>query len=195
MTFQDVLRQARAGCRDSAFAALMRVHELEDSGHDHWYLSDLDALGLSTELGPAFAADRAEIRDASYDILRVLGNARHDATRLATVLALEAAGKEFFHRFDGAFDAFAGRRQLRYFARSHEDVEANHHLTNALDAPIFDAPIEDDALREAGEAARSTFAAMTRIAGAMDRALRETPARPRSDERERSGASGATFEI
>ena len=87
------------------------------------------------------------------------------------MLALETAGKEFFGRFDRAFGNTELRERLRYFARSHEEVEANHHLTDATEAAIFDRLIGDEAWREAVDAVAATFDAMTRIAEAMARTL------------------------
>lgn len=166
MTFQDMLRHARERCTDVGLATVLHQHELEDHGHDAWFLADLEVLGLSRDLGRAFAEDQAAIRDASYDIIGALRGAHHDVTRVAVVLALEAAGKEFFGRFDPAFRDSGLGEHLRYFGRSHEEVEASHHLTSAEDG-IFEHPLVDDALPEAAAAVAMTFDAMTRIAEAM----------------------------
>jgi hypothetical protein len=174
MCFQDMLRLARELSTDAEISELVKTHEAEDRGHDLWFLSDLERLGISLDVPSTFSAAHAPTRDIAYRLIAQVVAAQHDATRLSVLLALEAAGAEFFGRIIGFLERLQLSEGLLYFARSHERVEKNHEVfeeesqnrLHALELPRA-------ALPEVTAAVAATFDAMTRLADEADRAMHE----------------------
>jgi len=174
MCFQDMLRLGQTLTADPVLKELAVTHEAEDRGHELWFLSDLEALGVERDLGWTFSPEHAVTRDISYRIMSEIMSATHDATRLAVLLALEAIGAEFFGRVIGYLDRLGRSQGLRYFARSHQLVEQSHGVFEA-DSQSRLAAIEvpTEAMPELVRAVARTFEAMARLGDDIDAGMAE----------------------
>jgi predicted GNAT superfamily acetyltransferase len=172
MCFQDMARLACERCTDPLVAAALRQHREEDMGHERWYLADLTRLELSRDLSDVFQSTHAVVRDASYSIMSLLLQARHDTTRLAIVLAVEGAGHEFFGRFVAMAQRSSVGQGLVFFGGLHQRAEAAHQFDTC--AELFERPVGPAEIREMSDAVHAAFGEMTRIAQNMEDALRVT---------------------
>lgn len=187
LSFQDVLRLTRVLSTDSQFEAFAKTHEAEDRGHDLWFLDDLRQLGVERDLNWAFSEEHAATRDIGYALVSLIITATHDATRLAVLLALEAAGAQFFGRIIGFLERIGQDAGLSYFARSHQHIEQNHDLFDARShAKLGSLPVPPGAAEEVRRAVEKTFQEMARLgdeAEASVIALRATRAAATTQER------------
>jgi DMATS type aromatic prenyltransferase len=174
MCFQDMLRLARTLSSDPEISEFATTHEQEDRGHDLWFLNDLERLGVSIGVPWTFSEAHAPTRDIAYRLIAGVIAARHDATRLSILLALEAAGAEFFGRIIGFLERLELSEGLLYFARSHERIEQSHGVfeTDSQNR-LHTMKVSLAALSEVMEAVAATFAAMTCLADEADRAMTE----------------------
>lgn len=172
MAFQDVLRLVTEKTHDARLRALARSHQLEDAGHDHWYLRDLEVLGITTSLSMLFARDARAIRDVSYHQIAEAIRTESDLARFAVVLCLEAAGVEFFSSMVDGLERLGRSEGLLYFSKKHQAVEASHEIfederRDAIDSivvPVDEAP-------EVVRAVMRTFDTMRSLADDLDRVL------------------------
>jgi DMATS type aromatic prenyltransferase len=180
MTFQDVLRLARKTCSDPNLHVLVCAHEAEDRGHDAWFLHDLQQFGIEDRLDWIFLKEYAVVRDLSYSLIAEVLRATDDRTRLAVVMALEAAGREFFRRAVEFLERLGKTEGLLYFARRHQDVEQSHSLfRGSAQAKLTEMDIPDESLEEVTGAVAVTFSQMWRLAGDMETALDGMPRQAR----------------
>jgi hypothetical protein len=174
LVFQDVLRLAREHCSEPELRAIAARHELEDKGHDHWYLDDLARLEIPLDVRWLFSAEHSLARDVAYRLVSEVLRATDDRSRLSVMLSLEAIGREFFTRVPG-FAARAGTTEgLTYFAIHHLDVEKSHDVfggqgKNQLAA--IDVP--DRGVLEILAAIEHTFDAMAQLADDLEEAMRK----------------------
>ncbi len=176
MGFQDVLRLARESCVDPDMRAMAQTHEQEDSGHDHWFLSDLKQLQIACGIEDLFSAGHRLARDVVYSLVSEVLRARDDRTRLAVSLSLEAVGAEFFGRVIGFLERMGHDDGLQYFARKHQAVEAAHEVfEDNAQAWLAAIEIPPSAVREVLGAVDTTFEAMTLLADDLALALGVAP--------------------
>ena len=170
--FQDMLKLAREACSDPVLTPLVRSLELGDLGHDRWYVMDLDDLGIRPSAHELFGVEYEVGRRVAYELIASITRARSDHARLALLLTLEAAAREFFIRVPG-FAARSGlEHELRYFGRTHLEAEEAHDvfaqagqqtLTNIIVPPALAA--------EVVEAVEKTFLQMLRLADDLAAAM------------------------
>jgi len=163
--FQDMLKLARECCSDPVLTPIVRSLEDGDRGHDRWYVEDLESLGLKLGAHEMFEQKFEVGRRVAYGLMSLIETARTDHARLALLLSLEAAAREFFIRVPG-FAARAGlSHELRYFGRMHLQAEEAHdvfeqstqQLLAATQVPAQDAPA-------VVETVEKTFALLVRLA-------------------------------
>jgi hypothetical protein len=148
--FQDMLKLAREACSDPELTPLVRSLELGDVGHDNWYVLDLEDLGIRPSAHELFGAEYEVGRRVAYELIACILRVGSDHARLALLLTLEAAAREFFIRVPG-FAARSGlERELRYFGRTHLEAEEAHDvftepaqqiLTNIIVPAMFAAEV------------------------------------------------------
>ncbi len=165
MAFQDVLRLVRKTTTDPLLERVAVTHEAEDKGHDRWYLHDLARLGVSLSVRDLFSSEVQEIRDISYAQISDVLKATDDCARLGIVMALEAAGAEFF----GSMIPFVARQNnvpgLLYFARRHQQVEESHEMfTGDGQETLASIPVRMEALPEVLAVVARTFDTMIALA-------------------------------
>jgi hypothetical protein len=165
MCFQDVLRLVHSTTADPVLKRLAKVHQSEDSGHDNWYLHDLERFGISVDLRDLFSAQTALTRDVAYTQISDVLRATDDASRLGVVLALEAAGAEFFQ---GIIDFIERQKRvagLLYFARRHQRIEQSHDMFKGdAQDELTSISVSPGALAEILAVVERTFETMTRLA-------------------------------
>jgi hypothetical protein len=177
MAFQDVLRLVTEKTSDPVLRQLARAHQLEDAGHDHWYLRDLEILELSTDVATLFSRDARAIRDVSYHQIAEAIAAESDVSRFAVVLCLEAAGVEFFSAMVDGLDRLGRSQGLLYFSKRHQDVEASHEIfEDRRQAEIDALAVPSHAAPEVVRAVVRTFETMRTLA---DELAKHVPVRLR----------------
>ena len=149
--FQDMLRMTHELVREPAIKAIASQLAAEDAGHEQWYLYDIEQLDCARDLRWLFSAEHQPVRDIVYMLMAQLLRADDDRVRIVFPLVLEAAGSVFFKRVVGLLRRADYQRPLRYFARSHQEVEEEHDIFSedgqlALTAIEFDATSYRDAL-------------------------------------------------
>ncbi len=169
MAFQDVLRLVTEKTTDPTLRTLARAHQLEDAGHDHWYLRDLEALDLTTDLATLFSRDARAIRDVSYHQVAEAISAESDLARFAVVLCLEAAGVSFFSSMVDGLDRLGRSEGLLYFSKKHQAVEASHEIFEDDKQAAIDAiEVPGSAAAEVLRSVSRTFETMRSLADHLD---------------------------
>jgi hypothetical protein len=173
MCFQDVLRLAHSRSIDPQISALAKAHALEDKGHDRWYLEDVRRLGAECSLSWLFSDEHALTRDVAYDQIADVISAKHDCTRLAVALSLEAIGAEFFERTIRFLERIGQAEGLEYFARRHQTIEQEHAVFEERGRRELESiPIPDASMAEVLAAVHRTFDGMTKLADDLERSFR-----------------------
>jgi len=172
LTFQDMLRLARERCTDQRLAGVARTLELDDEGHDAWYLADLERLRIPVSAGSIFSKDNAVTRDVSYALLSEVINLTDDKARVAVMLSLELIAREFFVRVSGFAERSGLGADLRYFGRRHLEAEEAHRAFGTeLKETWTTIEVADDAIFEVLRSVERTFELMARLADDLDVAM------------------------
>ena len=161
LTFQDVVRLAGSLITDPKLASFAQVHMEEDDGHDVWFINDVVRLRAERDLKWAFAPDNAPVRDISYRILSEVIQAPCDHARIATTISLDVIGGTFFALIVDRIEAIGHSDGLKFFARSHLDIEASHELFDAKTSMSFEG------IELTGANHALTLRTVKRIFGAM----------------------------
>lgn len=170
--FQDMLKIAREGCTDAVLRPMVQSLEEGDRGHDGWFVDDLRSLGLELSGHALFAAEYEAGRRVSYGLVTLLQSAASDHERLALLLTLEAAAREFFIRVPG-FAARSGlTAELRYFGTTHLAAEEAHDVFSdekqqALDALV----VPPESSQAVVDIVEQTFALLLRLADDLASAM------------------------
>ncbi|MGA7119725.1 MAG: hypothetical protein WBY94_06485 [Polyangiaceae bacterium] len=185
LVFQDVLRLERDKCEDPQIREIARKHELEDKGHDLWYLDDLSRLGVALDIRWMFSAEHELARDVGYALVSQVLSAGDDRSRLSVVLSLEAIGREFFVRVPGFAERLGVARGLKYFAVRHLDIERSHDVfRNDGQRYLAAIAVHDHVVPEVLNSIERTFELMARLADDLDAALCGADGKPASPARE-----------
>ena len=149
--FQDMLRLAHTRVQDPHLRDIARQHRAEDAGHEHWFAHDMQALGTTRDVPWVFSAEHELTRDVSYELIAEILHATDDRVRIVIPLVLEAIGSVFFPRVVDLLERAAFGLRLRYFARSHQQVEEQHDMftaegEQAINAIEFEDPLHDEVL-------------------------------------------------
>jgi len=129
MAFQDVIRINEGLVHTPFLKRIARHHLAEDSGHDRWFLHDVETIeGEIPGVSWLFGNEHAVTRTASYSLVSEAYRANDDFERITLILALESAGHIFFERIAGYFEKQNVVSALQYFSRQHLDFEKNHEL-------------------------------------------------------------------
>lgn len=129
--FQDVLRLTAETTADPALRAIAQTHREEDAGHEQWFVHDVEQLGCRRDVGWLFGPEHRATRDIAYGLVTEVLRQDDDRVRLVVPLCLEAAGSLFFGRVIGLLDRSGFDKPLKYFARHHQQVEADHGIFTA----------------------------------------------------------------
>jgi DMATS type aromatic prenyltransferase len=169
LAFQDMLRLARVRSVEGRFAEIARAHEAEDRGHEQWFLNDLEVLGAARDLRWVFSSSHERTRDISYAIVAEIIRAEDDRARIAILLALEAAGAEFFGRVIAYLDRLGASDRLQYFARKHQHIEQNHSVFESeQQEQLWSISLPEHLRSSVMAAVERTFACMIELAQQLD---------------------------
>jgi hypothetical protein len=170
-----VIRLVHRLTSDPALRAVAAAHEVEDRGHDRWFLHDLERFGVPCDVRMLFSPGHETIRDVVYEQISDVLRSADDRARLAVVLALEAAGREFFSRIIDVLERDGQAQGLKYFARSHERVEQSHGIFQDTVKAEFDATVvAPEVLPEVLAVIERTFATMSRLADDLESYLEQS---------------------
>lgn len=165
LAFQDVLRLVDKLIRDPELSRIAHRHREEDAGHEGWFLFDVAALGCERDLAWTFGEAHELTRDVSYQLIAEVLMAQDDRERLVMPLVLEAIGAEFFGRVIGALERARFEKPLRYFARHHQNVEADHEIfTDAAHADLSAIAFDEATFARSVAMVHRAFDAMERLA-------------------------------
>ncbi len=172
--FQDVLRLTRELSKDPELKQIATAFEVEDRGHDRWYLRDLEELGVRVDLSSIFSSEHAVARTAGYMLVSEILTARDDRGRLAVVLSLEAVGREFFVRVSSLAKRLGLEDRLKYCSGTHLAAELNHGVfTRDGEERVSALRIPEDAAGDVLMAVDRTFATMALLAADLDSAMKD----------------------
>ena len=130
MTFQDILRLNEVLTKDPMLREFARQHKQEDSGHEQWFLQDLEVMFDTKKLTIdwLYGTSCAPIRDASYTIMTELIKAESDQLRTVLVLALESTSQIFSQEITSYICDMGYGEKLKYFSKTHFDAENEHAM-------------------------------------------------------------------
>ncbi len=171
-SFQDVLRLTRELSTDPELKRIATTFEVEDRGHDRWYLRDLAELGVEVDVSRVFSSEHAVARTVGYRIVSEILTARDDHGRLAVVLSLEAVGREFFVRVSELVGRLGLEERLRYCSGKHLAAELGHGVfSQEGEERVSALRIPEEAAGEVLMAVERTFAAMAVLATDLHAAM------------------------
>jgi hypothetical protein len=174
LAFQDVLRLAVERCTDPQVRTIVHKHELEDKGHDQWYLDDLRLLNIPLDIRWLFSTDHSLARNVGYELVSQILTVKDDHSRLCLVLALEAIGREFFIRIPGFIEGLGVAAELKYFAVRHLGFETSHDVFGDEGKRQLAAlKIPSNAVVEVLTVVHRTFEVMTLLADDLEAAMRD----------------------
>jgi hypothetical protein len=164
MSFQDMLRLNAVHMTDPVLKQMAVGQRKDDSGHDRWFLNDLEKLRLAPDLRWLFSKRHQQTRDTSYEIIAQIFGASSDPARLVVGLSLEATGGVYFSRVHKFFARFGLGHGLRFFSQHHWDVEQSHALFEGeMQQQLHGIALTDAQRREALAAAARTFRAVGKM--------------------------------
>jgi hypothetical protein len=171
-SFQDVLRLTRELSEEPELKRIAATFEVEDKGHDRWYLRDLEHLGIGIDVNWVFSEEHAVARTVGYRIVSEILSARDDRIRLAVVLSLEAVGREFFVRVSSLAARLGLADGLQYCSGKHLAAELGHGVfTQEGQARVSALLIPEEFAENVLIAVERTFGAMALLAADIDRAM------------------------
>lgn len=170
--FQDMLKLARERCTDPVLIPIVQSLEEGDRGHDRWYVEDLSDLGVSLTAHELFGPEQEVGRRVSYGLIALISDATCDQERLAILLTLESAAREFFIRVPG-FAARAGLTQeLRYFGNMHLAAEEAHDVfTSDTQHQLNTIVVVQEDVAKVREAVEKCFALLLSLASDLASAM------------------------
>jgi hypothetical protein len=153
MTFQDILRLNADLARDVEVRQILAQHCAEDSGHEQWFLEDLQTLfgEEPTSIRWLFSNENRKVREVSFALMAEVFRVQDDRLRLVLVEVLEAVGRRFFGNISRFLQRSGHASRLKYLSRFHLDTEESHemhgeaqrgHLEKMTFPPELRAPAE-----------------------------------------------------
>lgn len=167
--FQDVLRLTAESIADPALRAIAQTHREEDAGHEQWFAYDVEQLGCRRDVAWMFGPEHRATRDIAYGLVTEVLRQDDDRIRLVVPLCLEAAGSLFFTRVIGLLDRAGFEAPLRYFARHHQQVEADHQIfTDDTGGELHRIALDEHAFPRALASVHRCFDLLTRFATQLE---------------------------
>lgn len=171
MGFQDVTRLVRTTTRHPELAELALSNEVDDRGHDLWFLADLERLGVELDVAWLFSSEHAPTRDVTYSQMADVLRAKYDASRFAVGLALEASAAQFFSRMIEFLERMNRLEGLEYFGRRHQAVEAAHEIFHEARERLDAIVVPVAAVSEVLEVIERTFTGIESMASHIEAGL------------------------
>jgi hypothetical protein len=170
--FQDVIRLISSSISKPELAELARANEAGDKGHDRWFLQDMLHLGVQIDVDWLFSKAHQVTRDVTYSQISSILHSRHDESRFALALVLEATGAEFFERMVTFLERMGRSEGLKFFGRYHQQVEEAHEIFQSeAQERLNSIPIPSEAQPEVWAIIERTFAGVETMASDIEAAL------------------------
>ena len=140
--FRDILESIRVDNPKTALEKMVNNHCDEDSEHWHWFIEDLDTLGMDTDywggsvsaiLYSLWSPDQYIVRDLVYRVIHHVHASRSVHEKLIVIECLEAAFAAFIESLNQLTQKAGMYKKLRYFGRNHYEQEADHTMGSWID--------------------------------------------------------------
>lgn len=130
MTFQDIIRLNAEMARDGEVRQILSQHLTEDTGHEQWFLEDLQTVfgDEPTSIRWLFSNENRAVRDVSFALVAEVFRVEDDLLRLVIVEVLESAAGVFFGNISRFLQRSGHAAKLKYLAGVHIDAEAGHEM-------------------------------------------------------------------
>jgi hypothetical protein len=126
-SFQDILRLNEARVISPDLRHFARCHRDEDSGHNEWFMSDLNVMSSGEpSICLLYSSEHRPTRDASYALISEVFQARNDYERIALLLTLESTAHAFFEHVADFSERAGYSGVLKYFSNHHLIAEQSH---------------------------------------------------------------------
>lgn len=113
---------------DSTLKQVAANLKVEDTGHEQWYLFDLEQLNCTQDVTWIFGVTQQPVRDFVYQLIGDLLSVTDDRIRIIFPLVLEATGKAFFKYLVDLVQRCGYDHSLQYFGSYHQKIEMSHNL-------------------------------------------------------------------
>jgi hypothetical protein len=129
MSFQDLLRLNEERINHDEIRSIVRKHRLEQSGHEHWFVSDVNDMECKIlTLQSIYSRNYAATRDATYALMSEVFQARNDYERIVLLLTLESTSNIFLRFTVDFVEALSYSSSLRYFSKYNLEFERNYTI-------------------------------------------------------------------
>jgi hypothetical protein len=155
MAFQDILRLNEERVTDPYLKKIAHHHKFEDAGHEQWFLYDKNHMcgrhtSTAEDVNWLFGRETRLTRDPVYALVSEVYRSESDWVRIALLITIESSGHVFFDRIVNKMLELGENENLKYFAKSHLDVELAHDLFEAdMERELYAAPLPADISRDA----------------------------------------------
>lgn len=127
MSFQDLLRLNEERITNDKIRNIVRKHRLEQSGHEHWFVSDVHDMECKMlTLQSIYSRNCATTRDATYALMSEVFQAKSDYERVILLLTLESTSNIFLGFTVDFVDTVNYTSSLKYFSNYHLEFEKNY---------------------------------------------------------------------
>jgi hypothetical protein len=174
MTFQDIIALNAGLAKEPKIKALVAQHLAEDTGHEQWFLEDLERVfgREPVSIRWLFAAPNRRVRAVSFALAAEVFGVAHDVLRLVLIEVLEAAAGVYFERISAVVRASDNEDRLKYFAGVHLAAEASHELHQTSGSSEVESWVIPAELRPVAEQlATRMFAAFSELGDALCEAM------------------------
>jgi hypothetical protein len=150
MAFQDILRLNEERVVDPYLKKIAHHHKFEDAGHEQWFLYDKNHIcgkhsSTSEDVNWLFGRETHLTRDPTYALVSEVYRSENDWLRIALLVTIESSGHVFFDKIVNKMQELGENDNLKYFARSHLDVELAHDLfEEEMERQLYAEPLPPD---------------------------------------------------
>lgn len=169
MTFQDIIVMNAELTVDPAIRALVERHRDEDTGHERWFLADLERVfgERPNDVLTLFSSETRRVRMVSFGLAAEVFHIRHDVLRLVFLEVLEAAAGVYFAGISQALRLAGHADKLRYFAGDHLQAEASHELHGVASDPIQAIVLSPQERADARQLSQRMFGRFAELGSAL----------------------------
>jgi hypothetical protein len=168
MTFQDILRLNEDRVTDPYLKKIAHHHKLEDAGHEQWFLHDRNYISGKTSNDEnilwLFGKETRSMRDPAYAILAEVYRSNNEWLNIALLFVVESSGHVFFERVAEQVEKAGADPKLKYFSRSHLNVELAHAMFDEeMERGLYATPLPEDVRRDAIQLVDRCYGAFERM--------------------------------
>ena len=137
LSFQDMIRMNAELTQDPSLRQFVEQHLAEDTGHEKWFLEDLEHVfgSAPTKIDWLFSSENYRIRKISFALASEVFRASDDRLRPIVIDALEAGADVCLKRIAQNLVESGHAGTLKYFAGMHLNAEASHAMHSEQHKP------------------------------------------------------------